>query len=229
MDQEPEPEVIRQQIDQTRSALTEKLETLETQVRGTVTSAKTTVEETIENVKGTVRDTVHTVKQTFDLPYQTERHPWAMFGGSVVAGYLVGMVWAGWPGARSTASTSGRASGNGAARWQLTAARPEAEQPGPARPGLLSRFLHQFDDEIEQVTELAIGAAMGALRDAVHNALPQYGPQIDQIMESATAKMGGKLSTNCQLNPRPSRLLHQDIEVQKNHRALDDSSGSSLG
>src|SRR5919204_42605 len=59
-------------------------------VRGTVQSAKATVEETIENVRSKVQETVQTVKRTFDLPYQVERHPWAMVGGSVLAGYLAG-------------------------------------------------------------------------------------------------------------------------------------------
>src|SRR5919204_269414 len=84
--------LIRQQIDQTRSSLTEKLETLEQEVRGTVQSAKATVEETIENVRSTVHGTVESVKRTFDVNYQVDRHPWVMMGGSVLAGYAVGCL-----------------------------------------------------------------------------------------------------------------------------------------
>lgn len=85
-----EPDVIREQIEETRTSLTEKLETLEGQVRETVQSAKATVEDTLETVKSSVQNTVESVKQTFDLSYQVDRHPWAMTGGSFVVGFLLG-------------------------------------------------------------------------------------------------------------------------------------------
>src|SRR5262249_31653769 len=94
-----EPEVIRQQMEQTRTALTEKLETLEQQVVGTVQGATTAVAETVENVKDavqqtvdtvkdSVQETVETVKETFDLARQGDRHPWLMLGGSAAVGEL---------------------------------------------------------------------------------------------------------------------------------------------
>src|ERR1700730_10040165 len=97
MDQEPdvmkeEPEAIRQHIDETRSSLTEKLETLESQVRGTVQGARATVEETIEAVKGTVQDTVRSVKRTFDVNYQVEQPPWTMVGCPLLAGCILGSL-----------------------------------------------------------------------------------------------------------------------------------------
>jgi ElaB/YqjD/DUF883 family membrane-anchored ribosome-binding protein len=203
MDQEPD--VIRHQIDQTRSSLTDKLETLENQVRDTVCSAKNSVEATIENVKSTVHDTVCSVKQTLNLNYQVEHHPWAMFGGSVVAGFVLGSLWT----RRST--LSGARSGpvynghNGPVASGSTLSRLEAERPMsgglsgmPAQtepkpePGWLDRFVNLFGDEIERVKEIAIGAAMGTLQDVVEDALPQYAPQIENVMESATIKLGGK-------------------------------------
>ncbi len=105
----------RQEITDTRAALTEKLELLEERVRETVEGATSTVDEIIEQVKGTVDDTVTTVKETvggaqatvenitdtmdetiarvkrsFDLTYQVEQRPWLMLGASVALGYLVG-------------------------------------------------------------------------------------------------------------------------------------------
>jgi ElaB/YqjD/DUF883 family membrane-anchored ribosome-binding protein len=100
------PEVIRQQMAETRAHLTEKLEKVENLVTETVQSAteavsntveavKDTVEnvtgtvaDTVSNVKDTVADTVHTVTETFNLKRQFERHPWLMFGGAVAVGYL---------------------------------------------------------------------------------------------------------------------------------------------
>src|SRR5947208_14305774 len=107
---DPQPDVIRQQIEDTRSSLTDKLETLEAEVKGTVqsdrdtvesakeavestlSSAKETVEDTISSVKDTVASATETVKRTFDIPYQVDRHPWAMLGLSAVAGCLCGAL-----------------------------------------------------------------------------------------------------------------------------------------
>jgi ElaB/YqjD/DUF883 family membrane-anchored ribosome-binding protein len=200
MDQEPN--VIRQQIDQTRSSLTEKLETLENQVLGTVANARSTVEETIQTarssveetiqaVRSTVTETVHQVKKTFDLPYQVERHPWAMFGGSLVAGYLTGSLLP-----KASSLRNGHV------------APPVTRQAMPIAPSLLepsrgetavrpqpswfSKVLHQFEEEIEQAKELAIGAAVGVVRDLAKQALPQFSDQIHELMAHTATKLGGK-------------------------------------
>jgi hypothetical protein len=58
----------RQDIADTRSAITEKLAILEDRVQ----------------------ETVETVKHTFDLHYQVKHRPWLMFGGSLLVGYTLG-------------------------------------------------------------------------------------------------------------------------------------------
>jgi len=104
-------------MQETRTALTEKLEALEQQVadsvqtatstvaetvatvketvdsvketvQGTVENVKDTVAGTVENVKESVADTVTSVKETLDIQRQFERHPWGMFLGSVAAGFF---------------------------------------------------------------------------------------------------------------------------------------------
>ena len=64
------PEVIRQQMEETKSQLTEKLGSLECQVT----------------------DGVQSVTDVFDLPLQIERHPWLAVGGSLVLGYLASEI-----------------------------------------------------------------------------------------------------------------------------------------
>jgi ElaB/YqjD/DUF883 family membrane-anchored ribosome-binding protein len=185
---DPEPDVIQNEIEETRSALTEKLSALEGEIRGTVVEAKETVEDTICTVKETVQDTVQTVKQTFDLEYQTQRHPWVMLGGSVVAGFVVGRLLLGprssLAGTLAEPSTGGgfpapRHNGNG-----FTAA--------PSKPSLLNRITDQFGDELREVKEIAIGAAMGVARDLIKRAIPVLAPQIEKVINSATSKMGGE-------------------------------------
>ncbi len=57
----PETEVIKQQMGQTRAALTEKLETLEEKVLGTVNTTTSTVSTTVHDVGSTVALTVNQV------------------------------------------------------------------------------------------------------------------------------------------------------------------------
>jgi ElaB/YqjD/DUF883 family membrane-anchored ribosome-binding protein len=114
MASEPDVTNLHHEIDKTRSDLTEKLQTLEEQVRGTVLGATekveqtieqvtSTVQETVEQVKSTVGDTVETaksavtntmenVRQTFDLEYQVQVRPWTMVCGSVCLGLLAGAL-----------------------------------------------------------------------------------------------------------------------------------------
>jgi hypothetical protein len=83
-----QPEVTREDLDETRASLSEKLETLEQQVVHSVHGATNAVNETVASVKDAVHDTVATVKETFDLPLQVRRRPWVMVGGSIALGYF---------------------------------------------------------------------------------------------------------------------------------------------
>ena len=89
------PEVIRQQMEETKLQLSEKLESLEHQVSETVQSTGSAVNATVEAVQqtaeavtGAVQDAVHSVSNAFDLSLQVQRHPWIAFGGSFALGYL---------------------------------------------------------------------------------------------------------------------------------------------
>jgi len=101
---EDEATLIREQMLETRTALTEKLESLEEQVTAkvkdttdsvveTVETVKDAVENTVHNVSDTVEKTVETVKDTFDMSRHFEEHPWVMLAvrfssGTSAAGFL---------------------------------------------------------------------------------------------------------------------------------------------
>src|SRR5262245_43281642 len=100
-DEQEDPEVIRRQMEAQRASLAEKLDTLENKIVRTVDDAREAVAETVQTVKDsvqssvdTVKDTVsssvETVKETLDVRLQVQRHPWAMFGGSVAVGFVAG-------------------------------------------------------------------------------------------------------------------------------------------
>lgn len=181
-----EPEEIRDQMEDTRSALTEKLETLEERVKETVHAAQTTVHDTVESVKETVQDTVQTVKRTFDLRHQVEEHPWIMFGGSVLAGYVVGSF----VGSRELQVERPARDEKGTASPWMMAQR--ASQDGGAKGGIISKLTDRFGDEIEILQSAAIGALMGLARDWLKHAVPPIAPQLDKAMNSATSKLGGE-------------------------------------
>lgn len=103
-------EVIQQDLDETRSALADKLNLLEEKISGTVTqvtdtvaevtetasetveAVKETVQGTVETVKETVEGTVETVKETFDFQSHVQNHPWLVVGGAVLAGFVAGKL-----------------------------------------------------------------------------------------------------------------------------------------
>src|SRR5262245_10198406 len=112
MDQEPD--LIKEQMAETRVSLTDKIEKLEDTIKGnvestlqtatgtvenvtekveeTVSTVKEAVEGSVEAVKETVHETVETVKEAFNLRHHVQRHPWAMLGGAVVVGFLGGRL-----------------------------------------------------------------------------------------------------------------------------------------
>jgi ElaB/YqjD/DUF883 family membrane-anchored ribosome-binding protein len=213
MDKEPDvaeianqdPEAIRSQIEETRSSLTEKLETLENEVKETVVEAKAAVTETVEAVKETVENTVEAVKDTFDLRRQVCQHPWAMLGGSMLCGFLVGsflprprssggsMTWGR---AERTSDRMGPTAGVETVRDMVrpteSGSRPEPA-PRPSEPSLLSDLTDTFQSEIDELKGVAIGAALGLLRDvAVRSLPPTLAPRIREVIDRVTTKLGGE-------------------------------------
>ena len=95
-----ESKAIRAGMEEPRSGLVDKIETLEQGIKDSWQTATETVSETMDSVKATVETTVHAVQgavhdttdaigHAFDLAAHTRRHPWLMLGGAVLAGFAV--------------------------------------------------------------------------------------------------------------------------------------------
>lgn len=193
---EQRTEEMRDEIDSTRSGLADKLDALENRVMGTVQSAQETVEDSIKIAK----DTVASVKRTFDIKHHVEQHPWAIVGGCFLAGLALGAWFQ--TGRRPRRSQDRRAvretafaassilpakqRGNG--NFAAPAPMLQIQSPPPSGTGLLDLF----HDEIAKVKGMAIGYVMGLTRDAIKDAVPQWAPQIDDMMNSVTTKLGGE-------------------------------------
>jgi len=188
---------MREEIDCTRSDLADKLEALEDRVMGTVQSAQDTVEDSIQ----IARDTVASVKRTFDIKQHVQQHPWAMVGGCFLGGLAMGAMFQRM--SRPTAQTRDPLAGKetaystspplpaeqlGNGSRASAAPRPAHRQTSQGRPGLFDLF----HDEIAKVQGIALGYVMGLACDAIKDAVPQWASQIDDLMSSVTAKLGGE-------------------------------------
>jgi ElaB/YqjD/DUF883 family membrane-anchored ribosome-binding protein len=217
MDKEPDlmeqdPIVIRHQIDETRSALTEKLETLEQGVKetvqdakaavtGTIETVKETVESTVENVKEKVQGTVDTVKQTLDITTYVEKYPWAMLGGAIGFGWALGRICLShepMAGVRNGQAESESSKVNGAAGRPPIASQagsiplPEREQKS-TDGNLVGELVHKFEPELQEIKSLAIGALGALVRDVVKESVPEpLAPRLEEVINRITTKLGGE-------------------------------------
>lgn len=216
---ENQPELIRDQMQDTRTALTEKLEKLEAKVTDTVQSATSSVTETVESVKEVVQDTVETVsetvstvadsaqqavnsvKQAFDVRLYVERYPVATMLGSVAVGYFVGRMLHGLGGSPpSPPGQSGQTLGsflpsgkkaNGHARPHRETNGHDKEQAKDSDQGWLAGLADAYSDEIKQLQGLGVAAVTGVLRDMVTQAVPgEIGSRLHEWVNGLTRKMG---------------------------------------
>ena len=205
MASEPEVTRLHDDIDKTRSDLTDKLQTLEDQVKDTILNTTgrveetieqvtSTVQETVESAKSTVNETVGAVRQTFDLEYQMQVRPWTMMAGSVCVGLLAGAL----VGRQTRGRSLGEVASSGYRGLSQSlasagsAAQDDAQRAREQGPSLASQLYHQFEPEIQQVKELAIGYAAAMLRDMIKQAVPALRDQVDEFMNRATTKFGGQ-------------------------------------
>jgi len=221
-----DPNLIREQMEQTRGDLTEKLEILENRVAAsvqeatqevaqTVQAVSGSVQETVEAVTETVHETVDTVKETveetltvvkggvgaikeiFDLPAHVERYPWLAVGGSIACGYFVGEYFY-----REKAPIR---------RPVFTAAALPDGSPktNGKHPRWTEGLLDKIAPELRQLGSLALGALMGMVRETVASAADEnLKGQLEEIIDNITKKIGG--------TPLPSRP-GQNVPSEKSH------------
>jgi ElaB/YqjD/DUF883 family membrane-anchored ribosome-binding protein len=194
-----ETEMIKHQMEETRSSLTEKLETLEQQVvntvqgtthavTDTVETVKEAVEGTVEKVKETVEGTVEAVKNTFNLSLQVERHPWIMIGGSVAAGFVLGRL-------LPSFHADGSAAPAAASPEPLASRAPSYAAPAPAsHRGLFHGLGETIGAELNKLKGLAIGTLFGMAREMIAKAVHgELGNRLTGVIDRITGKLGGEV------------------------------------
>jgi hypothetical protein len=206
--------MIRRHMDATRSDMARKIEALENQVLATVHDTTAAVTDTVASVKEAVHETVESVKETFDIRHQVERHPWAMFGAAVAAGFAGGRLFGGGRRAQAdritglysegAAFTSHAAATNGTPdRSALDRSALEADAARAAftatpahtsgERSWLDDLRARFTPEIDKLKGVAVGAVGALVRDLVNqSAPPSLQSQLAGLVDDVTRKLGGE-------------------------------------
>jgi ElaB/YqjD/DUF883 family membrane-anchored ribosome-binding protein len=189
-----EPDEIREHIEETRSALTEKLETLEQGVKETVHEAKAAVTDTIENVKETVKGTVETVKDSLDVRSYVQEHPWPMFAGSVAFGWALGHMFRSSNGDKISQMASNGTPMETNNRFTEEVAAPKNGRPEDRHKGVLSSVIEKLRPEINELEGIAIGAVGALVRDLIKQAAAEpLAGRLEHVANRVTAKLGGQV------------------------------------
>jgi ElaB/YqjD/DUF883 family membrane-anchored ribosome-binding protein len=195
------PEVIEQQMEETRQSLTDKVAALENQVVGTVQTATQVVQDTVETMKSAVQETVSTVKdtvqesvsavkdtvqesvsavtdgvkETFDVKHHVQENPALMVGGAVVAGLITGLLFF-------------RKQGSGAGEGVPPPSYPPnydvqpARAAEPERSGFIDELMNMAGIEGKQLAREAVNQAAQAMRQHV---MPTLMDWVTQNIEKA--------------------------------------------
>ena len=194
-----ELERLRADIAGTRCALSNKLESVEQELRDNVRKTTDSVVDTLHAVKNTftgtideVRDrftgTVNTIKSELDVRRHVQSHPWLVVTGSAVAGFAAARLLP--PARRTTIEYSPR---EPVPAMSIREEPHRAREGLPTRPGTMQRLIHRFEPELRRLQGLAIGSAMDVVRRFVReSAPPSMAEELDDIIRSATEKLGGR-------------------------------------
>lgn len=175
MDQRSES--IQREIDDTRSSMTEKMEQLESKVKGTV-----------DDVKDSVDTTIETIKSNLDLNRIVNDQPWLMFGGSILLGYMLGTM-----GDEqrkvmfessvhtSDQSNQARSPGDG----YTSPAQPASAQQH-SEPGFMDEVMNRLGDEMDALKEAAIHTTSKMFRELLHENLPQFADEFERARTQRT-------------------------------------------
>jgi len=200
---ENETEVIKHQMEETRTALTEKLEAVEELVASTVKETTQAVSDTVETVTSGVENTVNTVtdsvesvtesvKRAFDFSGYMDQHPWLVLGGGVALGYLLGSLLPSsrpsngksWTGSSAPEPSSSQAYSQGA-----TAYTGSAES---SSGGVLSSVLEGLEPVVDKLKGLALGTAAGVVGEMIVKNLPDnLKSEVTRLIDDTTQRMGG--------------------------------------
>jgi len=190
--------VIRDEMEQTRSNLADKLGALETQVRETVVGAKEAVSSTVEGVKeavGSVTETVGAVTEQLSVSKQVEEHPWLAMGAAVAAGFVAAQVLD-----RMTQPPSSPAASPPPSSYSdlpLTSTRFTPPVEAKKKEGVLESIMPELggaaNELLHSVGGLAVNTLMGVIRELVVRELsPEWKGEVTKLVDKVAQQLGTK-------------------------------------
>jgi hypothetical protein len=231
------PEVIQQQMEETRSALVGKLEALEGQVAETVQSTSDavqhtgaavsdtvdTVKETVENVSESVQQTMESVSESVQQTMETVTETFQQTVHSVSELFdlrlqaqrhpwivVGGAVAAGYVGYSVFDRISGRPSR--AARSEFAGASSPALAAAPSPAAAPARSAPGMDwlwEEVGRLRGLAVGSLMSVIRDVARQAIPGVlGQRLADEVEVINKKVGGETIAGSLISPDDDNGSH---------------------
>lgn len=178
-------DAIREDLDATRDAMTDKLGQIESRVK--------------DHVDGTV----DSVKHVFDIGEHVNQRPWVALGASFLAGcVLAGLDAPSRPRTRETwRGNQWPANGNGRNGAQGFDAGTMVSQASSVVADVGHQVADRFGDEIDLVKAAAIATLVGLARDWFKDAMPAFGAQFDRVL----AERGGRVAAVPAMRPADSR------------------------
>jgi len=232
-------------MEETRSALADKLGAISQKISGTVETVTDavegtveTVQETVENVGETAQEAVEAVKETFNFPKQFDRHPWLFVGGSVALGFVVGKLLPTSQPPRSidlrpASPTSEKAEHmteymsqrsdypRGGDRIKRQSRKDsgnghEKVSRENEEPSFLSGLVQKFMPDLTKLKELALGTVFATARDLLAQNMPQgLKKEVVHLMDDVAVHAGGK--------PIQGKVLEEGTQQTQNPRNQSNS------
>jgi len=216
MDQRTEP--IRQDIDSIRDSMTNKLEQIESKI------------------KGTVDDT----RRMVDVKYQVSQRPWAALGVSLLVGYTLGSIGGDDSRAQPQRAQSiryydepkderARSTRERDMASRESSFTPPADTRRTAQPGMLDQIMDQFGDEFQMLKAAAVTSVIGLVRDAVRQNLPALDQELGRLRsekEGSTSPSASARATNTARasNSDDSSRYYDTADTAKRERAIGELS-----
>lgn len=229
---EDQSKSIMKDMEQTRSAMSAKLEALEDKVTGTVqpvteavervteaaatavervTEAATdivdSVKETVQGVSEKVEETAVSVAKALSLREQAERHPWLVFGAAATTGCIVGTFLGGRTRRRSNRGSMAQDVRPRHGKEGNGKSHPK-EAAAPRRAAAMEATSHEgaFGETLQHLKGLAIGSLMSLVRDIAKRSIPgAIGEKLAEEVESLTTRLGAQPIAGPVLSETPSQ------------------------
>jgi ElaB/YqjD/DUF883 family membrane-anchored ribosome-binding protein len=198
---DPRTDSIKQDLNDTRRSMTEKIDAIEGRVRGTVDDVKQSAHDAVDNVKQSAYDMVDTVKEKLDVHQLVDDRPWTALGVSLAVGFALGKIGGGsssrrnfdWDRDYSRAYSTSNWSGSyprfedreqqnrGTNDWRPATSSSLSSSKSSSGSGFMADVKSQFGEELDVLRAAAVTAGLKFLHDVVRQNAPQLATEVDRV------------------------------------------------